>query len=189
MRFSFVNPNWDFAGSTYFGCRDPHVPLELMFAAQQMRAAGHEAQLVDAQTENIDIAATRALVDSFDPDFVVIPTAPSYLFWRCPPPEVRIPKRWIAGLPGRAKKVIIGPHSSATPLAALRKTGADIAFRGEPDTNIAKLADTPWEMIEGCCFGNYVSPSLGVTDMKALAPLDLSDYPVEKHWQIGRAHV
>jgi B12-binding domain/radical SAM domain protein of rhizo-twelve system len=187
MRFSFVNPNWDFGGSTYFGCRDPHVPLELMFAAQQVRAAGHEAQLIDAQTENIDLAATRTRVDSFDPDFVIIPTAPSYLFWRCPPPEVRIPKRWIAGLPGRARKVIIGPHSSATPLAALRKTGADIAFRGEPDMNIPRLADTPWEMIEGCCFGNYVSPSLGVTEMKSLAPLDFADYPVEMHWH--RHHV
>jgi B12-binding domain/radical SAM domain protein of rhizo-twelve system len=158
-----------------------------MFAAQQVRAGRHEAQLIDAQTENIDIAATRARVDAFDPDFIIIPTAPSYLFWRCPPPEVRIPKRWIAGLAGRAKKVIIGPHSSATPLAALRKTGADIAFRGEPDMNIPRLADTPWEMIEGCCFGNHVSALLGVTDMKSLAPLDFVDYPVEKHWH--RHHV
>jgi B12-binding domain/radical SAM domain protein of rhizo-twelve system len=187
MRISFVNPNWDFAGSTYFGCRDPHIPLELMFAVQQVRAAGHEAQLIDAQTENLDIPETQTRFAGFDPDFVVIPTAPSYLFWRCPPPEVRIPKRWIAGLSGRAKKVIIGPHPSATPLAALRKTGADIAFRGEPDTNIAKLADTPWERIEGCCFGNCVSPSLGVTDMKTLAPLDFADYPIEKHWH--RHHV
>jgi B12-binding domain/radical SAM domain protein of rhizo-twelve system len=158
-----------------------------MFAAQQTRVAGYEAQLIDAQMENIDIAETRSRVDRFDPDFVIFPTAPSYLFWRCPPPEVRIPKRWIAGLPGRAKKVIIGPHASATPPAALRKTGADIAFRGEPDANIPKLADTPWELIEGCCFGNHVSASLGVTDMKALAPLDFAGYPVEKHWH--RHHV
>ena len=122
MRFSFVNPNWDFSGSTYFGCRDPHVPLELMFAVQQVRAAGHDAQLVDAQTENIAIPATRQRIDAFDPDFLVIPTSPSYLFWRCPPPEVRVPKCWISGLSGRAKKVIIGPHSSATPLANRRRT-------------------------------------------------------------------
>ena len=32
MRFALVNPNWDFEGSTYFGCRDPHIPLELLFA-------------------------------------------------------------------------------------------------------------------------------------------------------------
>ncbi len=35
-RYALVNPNWDFAGSTYFGCRDPHTPLELLFAAQKI---------------------------------------------------------------------------------------------------------------------------------------------------------
>ncbi len=31
MRFALVNPNWEFTGSTYFGCQDPHVPLELLY--------------------------------------------------------------------------------------------------------------------------------------------------------------
>ena len=181
MRFAFVNPNWDFSGSTYFGCRDPHVPLELMFPAIDVRAHGHEAVVIDAQTENLTISDTRARVDAFNPDFLVIPTTPSYLFWRCPPPEVRIPREWIAGMQTGATKVIIGPHSSATPLAALRKTGADVAFRGEPDLNIRKLADTSWKDIEGCCFADHVSPSLGVTEIKKLGPLDFSDYPVELH--------
>jgi B12-binding domain/radical SAM domain protein of rhizo-twelve system len=187
MKFAFVNPNWEFSGSTYFGCQDPHVPLELMFTFDKVREAGHEPILIDAQTENFTIEETKRRLDAFAPDFLIIPTAPSYLFWRCPPPEVRIPKDWITGLQSKATKVIIGPHASATPLAALRKTGADIAFRGEPDENIPKLANTTWEMIEGCCFDNYVSPSLGVTDMKKLGPLNFQNYPVEKHWH--RHHV
>jgi anaerobic magnesium-protoporphyrin IX monomethyl ester cyclase len=187
MKFAFVNPNWDFSGSTYFGCQDPHVPLELMFAFDKVREAGHEPLLIDAQTENFTIEETKCSLDAFEPDFLVVPTAPSYLFWRCPPPEVRVPKRWISGLQSKATKVIIGPHASATPLAALRKTGADVAFRGEPDENIPKLADTALEMIEGCCFGNYVSPSFGVADMKNLGALDFQNYPVEKHWH--RHHV
>src|SRR5215468_5216385 len=36
MKFALVNPNWDFKGSTYFGCKEPHVPLELMFAHDQI---------------------------------------------------------------------------------------------------------------------------------------------------------
>ena len=48
MRFAFVNPNWDFTGSTYFGCRDPHIPLELMFAYDKVCEAGHEPALFDA---------------------------------------------------------------------------------------------------------------------------------------------
>ena len=28
MRFALVNPPWAFEGSIYFGCREPHLPLE-----------------------------------------------------------------------------------------------------------------------------------------------------------------
>ena len=51
MKFALVYPNWDFAGSTYFGCQEPHYPLELLFAADQLRAAGHEPLLLDAHLE------------------------------------------------------------------------------------------------------------------------------------------
>src|SRR5512135_1858761 len=47
MRFALVNPNWDFTGSTYFGCQEPHYPLELLFSFDKIRAAGHEPLLVD----------------------------------------------------------------------------------------------------------------------------------------------
>ena len=32
MRFALVNPPWSFDGSIYFGCREPHLPLELGYA-------------------------------------------------------------------------------------------------------------------------------------------------------------
>ena len=37
MKYALVNPNWDFKGSTYFGCQDPHYPLELLFAFDKTR--------------------------------------------------------------------------------------------------------------------------------------------------------
>ena len=27
-RIALINPNWNFDGSIYFGCRSPHLPLE-----------------------------------------------------------------------------------------------------------------------------------------------------------------
>jgi len=192
MRFALVNPNWSFTGSTYFGCPDPHVPLELMFAYDQVRAAGHEPLLVDAQTDKLTVDEVKPRVDDFRPDFLVIPTAPSYLFWRCPPPELRVPMEWLKGLDSRATKVLIGPHPSATPAATLRKTGCDVALRGEPDQTIPELAGKPWEQITGCCFKKkdgtvHISPELGVTDMKAVGPLDFHNYNVEAH--LHRHHV
>jgi len=188
MKFALVNPNWDFSGSTYFGCRDPHIPLELLFAQQQIRKAGHEARVIDAQTEELSAEKTLDLLLPYDPDFLVIPSAPSYLFWRCPPPEVRVPREWFAllGTKLRAKKVLIGPHSSATPLAAIRKTGADVVMRGEPDQTIPQLASEPWESISGACFLRedgtpHISAELGVTDMKDLKGLTFDDYDLTKH--------
>ena len=191
MKFAFVNPNWDFAGSTYFGCRDPHVPLELMFAYDKVREAGHEPLLVDAQTDDLSLEEVRSRLRSFRPDFLIIPSAPSYLFWRCPPPELRVPMEWFAALGREATKVLIGPHGSATPRAALRKTGADVVLKGEPDQAIAELASRPWQEIDGCCWrdeqGEHIAPTLGVVDMKTLKALDFENYNVEKHWH--RHHV
>jgi B12-binding domain/radical SAM domain protein of rhizo-twelve system len=186
MRFALVNPNWDFAGSTYFGCREPHYPLELLFARDHLRNSGHDALLLDAHLTNSSVEDIRPKLQQFAPDFLVIPTAPSYLFWRCPQPELRIPLLWFRELGNGATKVAIGPHPSATPAAALHKTGADGAMRGEPDLALAELATRDWSEIPGCCWrkedGNiHLSPELAVADMKKLGPLDLSDYPAELH--------
>ncbi len=191
MKFALLNPNWDFKGSTYFGCRDPHVPLELMFAADQLHSAGHETLLIDAQTDNLSLPEARRRVDSFGPDFLVIPTAPSYLFWRCPPPELRVPMEWFAGLETPAIKVAIGPHPSATPATTLRKLGCDVVLRGEPDQILPQLASGPWDQIAGCCFkeedGFHISPGSAVTEMRDLGALDFRNYNVEAHWH--RHHV
>ncbi len=186
MKFALVNPRWSFEGSTYFGCPDPHFPLELLSTREFLRAAGHEVLIVDASMENLSPDQVRARLNTFREDFLVIPTAPSYLFWRCPQPELRVPKQWISQLDRLSKTVVVGPHGSATPLATLEKTGADIVLRGEPDQTLPQLATLPYEMIAGCCWRDltgqiHQGQGLGVTDMRALGPLDYTDYPVERH--------
>ena len=186
MKFALVNPNWHFEGSTYFGCQEPHYPLELMFASDQIRAVGDEPLLIDAQVDNLNTTEVRRQLERFAPDFVVIPTAPSYLFWRCPPPELRVPQEWFKAVSGKAVKVAIGPHSSATPAATLRKLNCDVVMRGEPDHTISHLAHKPWAEVSGACWREdngtvRLSAELGVTDMKQLKALDFSNYNVEEH--------
>lgn len=186
MKFALVNPAWTFDGSTYFGCRDPHYPLELLFAHDQIVDSGHEALLVDAHTDDLTIDQVRGRLNRFAPDFLAIPTAPSYLFWRCPQPELRVPMQWFAALGEGRTTVAIGPHSSATPAATLRKSGCDVAMRGEPDQTLVQLATEPWEQVAGACFRRpdgsfHISPEFGVTDMKTLGPLDFGNYNVEAH--------
>src|SRR3569833_1214662 len=186
MKYALVNPRWSFEGSTYFGCPEPHFPLELLYAQQTLRNAGHEVVLIDAFMESLNPDQVRQRLAGFDEDFVVLPTAPSYLFWRCPQPELRVPRRWFAALERRSTKVVIGPHGSATPKATIAKTGADVVLRGEPDQTLPMLAHSPWETIDGCCWRDasgtiHMGQGLGVTDMRAMGMLDYSEYPVEQH--------
>lgn len=185
MKYALVNPNWNFKGSTYFGCHDPHYPLELLFAFDKVCEAGHEPLLIDAQIDDLSIADVNSTLAGFQPDFLVVPTAPSYLFWRCPPPELRVPRQWFSELKCKAVKVAIGPHSSATPAAVIRKLNIDVAMRGEPDCTLAELASKPWAQVEGCCWrddsGIHLTSSLGVTDMHSLGALDFANYNVERH--------
>ncbi len=183
MKFALLNPNWCFKGSTYFGCQEPHYPLELLFAYDRIRDAGHEPLLIDAHHDGLGVSQAKRRIDAFEPDFLVVTTAPTYLFWRCPQPELRVPREWLAEVGGKAVKVAIGPHSSATPSATLQKLECDVAMRGEPDQTLPQLASRPWSQIEGCCWrgerGVDLSPTLGVTDMRSLTALDFHNYSVE----------
>src|SRR6476646_1552309 len=91
MRYSLINPPWTFDGSIYFGCREPHLPLEYGYSKALLETAGHDVDVVDAQLDGLSLDDVRDRVRLFGPDFTVVTTAPSYLFWRCAPPELRVP--------------------------------------------------------------------------------------------------
>ncbi len=142
MRAALVNPPWRFDHSIYFGCRAPHLALELGYAQALLRAAGHETLFIDAHLCGLDEAAVAEQVASFRPDMTVVTTAPSYLFWRCAPPELRVPRAMLAALGARGgMTVAVGPHGSATPEPTLRKLGVDAVVRGECEEAIAEIAD------------------------------------------------
>ncbi|HSU05531.1 MAG TPA: TIGR04295 family B12-binding domain-containing radical SAM protein [Acetobacteraceae bacterium] len=141
MRVALLNPPWRFEHSIYFGCREPHLPLELACAKVRLEQHGHRTLTLDGHLNRTEAAelATQAL--EFRPDMIVVSTAPSYLFWRCAPPELTVPGELIRLLDGPAMTVAIGPHGSSTPRTALRKLGVDVVLQGEPDESIAELAD------------------------------------------------
>ncbi|WP_132251089.1 TIGR04295 family B12-binding domain-containing radical SAM protein [Methylobacterium segetis] len=142
MRVALVNPPWDYRNSIYFGCPEPHLPLELGYAAALLRAAGHETLIVDAHLEGLDAEAAAGRVAAFGPGMTVVTTAPSYLFWRCAPPELRVPRLFLDALGARGgRTVAVGPHGSATPGPTLAKLGCDLVVRGECEEVVARLAD------------------------------------------------
>lgn len=146
MKFALVNPPWSFDGSIYFGCREPHLPLEFGYSRALLERDGHEVEIIDAQLHRLTDSDVAARVNAFDPDRIVITTAPSYLFWRCAPPELRVPQATLrvlrCRLGPRASRltIVVGPHASTTPGAALRKLDADVAVLGECEEILPRLA-------------------------------------------------
>jgi anaerobic magnesium-protoporphyrin IX monomethyl ester cyclase len=141
MKFALVNPPWSYKGSIYFGCREPHLPVEFGYAEALLRQAGHEAVIIDGHLFQLSPAEIAGCLREFQPDHIVVATAPTYLFWRCPPPELRVPAELIRALGAQAARVIaVGPHGSATPRAALTKLGVQAVIRGEFEEVLPRLA-------------------------------------------------
>lgn len=189
MKLALVNPPWSFAGSIYFGCREPHLPLEYGYARALLGAAGHQAEIFDGQAEALEPAALAAQVAAFAPDLAVVTTAPSYLFWRCAPPELRVPQQTLAALDGVAPvTVAVGPHGSATPRTALQKLGVDAVVIGECEDVLVRLADTPreqWGGLAGLCRREggdiVVQGGPQAADMTRLPPLRWPAAAVHRH--------
>jgi anaerobic magnesium-protoporphyrin IX monomethyl ester cyclase len=189
MKVALVNPNWSFDGSIYFGCREPHLPLEYGYAGALLARAGHTAAIFDAQADDLDDIALASRVTGFAPDLTVVTTAPSYLFWRCAPPELRVPQQTLAALKGvGGMTVAVGPHSSTTPRAALRKLGVDAVVLGECEETLLRLADvsrSEWRGIAGLCYRDrgetVVQGGPQAVDMARLPALDWPAATLARH--------
>jgi B12-binding domain/radical SAM domain protein of rhizo-twelve system len=185
VRFALVNPPWNFSGSIYFGCREPHLPLEYGYAAALLEQHGHEAIIVDGQVDGLSRDEVRRRVTAAAPDVVVITTAPSYLFWRCAPPELRVPLETMADLADiEARFVVVGPHASTTPGTTLRKLGADVAVMGECEDILPLLATREWRKVPSIAWreGDTVHVQGGphASDMASLPALRWPDEVIRR---------
>ncbi len=186
MKWALVNPNWHFEGSIYFGCREPHLPLEYGYAKILLEREGHDVTIIDGQFDGLTFDQIRARVQAFQPDYTVVTTAPSYLFWRCAPPELRAPQEVLERIRDIGGKLIgVGPHSSTTPAAALRKLGADAVVIGECEEILPRLAADDWSRVESICYWQNGKPEVQGTphaaDMSALPALEWPDDVVARH--------
>jgi anaerobic magnesium-protoporphyrin IX monomethyl ester cyclase len=186
MKFALVNPNWTFDGSIYFGCHAPHLPLEFGYAQALLRRAGHQAQIIDGHLLELSPAQIRAAVAALLPDFIVVTTAPSYLFWRCPPPELRVPMNLLPHLRDLGATLLaVGPHPSTTPGAALQKLAVDAVVLGEFEEILPSFADPDWRRISSIAYlsdGQLRIQGEGhVADLAQLPPLIWPKEWLERH--------
>ena len=118
------------------------MPLELGYARALLERNGHRVLLLDGHLTDLDDRAMVEAVQAFGAEIVVVTTAPTYLFWRCTQPELRVPRALFSALQDiGAVRVAVGPHGSVTPATTLRKLGVDIVLRGECEEQVVALAD------------------------------------------------
>jgi anaerobic magnesium-protoporphyrin IX monomethyl ester cyclase len=190
MRYALVNPRWTFEGSIYFGCREPHLPLEYGYAKSLLEREGHDVLIVDGQLEGLTRGEIVVRVAAFQADFTVITTAPSYLFWRCAPPELRVPQEAVRDLDGVGGTfVAIGPHGSTTPRTALRKLGVDVVVLGEAEEILPRLAGkarAEWGDIPALCYLQGGEPRVQggphASDVAALPALEWPGRMILRHY-------
>ena len=185
MRFALINPPWNFEKSIYFGCPEPHLPLEFGYAQALLKAAGHAAEIFDCVLLGWSNEQLRGELTNFKPDYTVITTAPSYLFWRCAPPELRIPQLTVDAVRDVAGTfVAIGPHASTTPRRTLEKLGVDIVVRGEPE-EILPLLGQPWHTLPAVCYRHegemVITGGPHASDMTKLPALEWPDGFIASH--------
>jgi len=187
MNVALINPNWTFEGSIYFGCRDPHLPLEYGYAKALLERDGHRVLLIDAFLENLPSEVVRERLIAFTPDLSVVTTAPSYLFWRCAPPELTVPQDAVRAIRGIAGLIaIVGPHGSTTLQATLKKLRGDVVILGECEETLRLLAGTAnWKDISSLCYwhsGELVIQGVPAScDLSALPALSWSRETILRH--------
>jgi anaerobic magnesium-protoporphyrin IX monomethyl ester cyclase len=197
VKIALVNPPWSFEGSIYFGCREPHLPLELGYARALLTERGHEVRLLDAQLSGSDLSALAAELSSYRPDATVLTTAPSYLFWRCAPPELRVPIQTARALrPHTERLFVVGPHASTTPRAVLAKIDADAVVMGECEAVLPELIEAApgdYQRIDSIAYPGQgpghrragaeivVQGSQAAVDLQTLPPLRWKQHEIAAH--------
>jgi anaerobic magnesium-protoporphyrin IX monomethyl ester cyclase len=114
-----------------------------------------------------------------------VTTAPSYLFWRCAPPELRVPQQ-ITGLLRDLDCTLVGvgPHASTTPQTTLKKLGVDVVVLGECEDVLPKLV-ADWSTVDSICYWSgdqiHVRGKPHATNMNELPALHWPKETLAKH--------
>jgi len=159
--------------------------LEFGYSEALLAAAGHDVQVVDGQLGQLTFSEIANQVAQFQPDFTVVTTAPSYLFWRCAPPELRVPRQVVDALrDADSRIVVVGPHGSTTPQATLEKLAADIVVMGECEEILPKLSGD-LTTVSSICYrapdGVHLQGAPRASDMSKLPALKWPKSVIARH--------
>ena len=153
MRVALINPPWSFDGSIYFGCREPHLPLELaLLGAAAVRGGPRTA---DFRLSYLGLVAARPAGGSRP-----LPAGHDRRHHRADlpvlalcAPELRVPLAALRALrEALGLYAAVGPHGSATPRSVLRNLAADVVVMGECEETLVRLAGGERDRLPGIAY-------------------------------------
>lgn len=190
-----LTPNWRWDASplSVDTLRPPPTP-PLEWAYLAAGSLGGSLHVVDAYATDATAAAAAEQAMAHDPAVVVLSTAPSLLYWRCPPFSVHAPRTATEALRNAGYDgdiLLVGPHGTHSPRWALDAIGATAAWRGSSDVRLGEMLDNgSWR------HSKYVAAEgrLGAVCVDAAADLPIARheiYPVADYrphmWTVDHA--
>lgn len=159
-----------------------YPPLGLLYIAAQLRAAGFEAQVVDAAAEGMDYARLCRAVAQAAPDALGL-TCTTHTRLELVEATRALHER-LPGLP----LIAGGPHVTFCPRETLERTPVEVVVMGEGEQKMLRLArGEPWREIPGIAYRQdgriVINPGDGAhCDLASIAPpardlVDMTRYP------------
>lgn len=153
-----VNPDWRrLPAPGRFRTEAPYFPLELMYIEGGLKQRSLPCVMADMWAGTLPPEVLEAMLPQAA--FIVITTAPTYIFWRDGIGDVAFPIAEIARLrrlAPQAKIIAVGPQGTALP-HSLAEAELDYLICGEPDLVVPELiaglvrGDTDMEQLPGVC--------------------------------------
>src|SRR3546814_10908778 len=118
-----------------------HLPLDLGYGKALLDRAGHQTLLLDGGLMDKGNDELATLVAQFAPDMTIVTTAPTYLFWRCAQPELRVPRDFLRHLGSGGGTTVA--YQSATPEPSRNTVSSRASSRSSILTNQFMRCGTP----------------------------------------------
>lgn len=119
-------------------------PLEFAYISHELKKIGYSVIMIDSYRHGFSIFETQRQIVMAKVDLVLISTAPSILYWRCPPLNLSYIKKILLRIKSRLSVpiIIIGPHGCVSPEWTFNTLKPDYLFAGYSFKELACMIDS-----------------------------------------------
>lgn len=161
-KIALITPNWLESNSLFpADTQKPPKSFPIEWAYLYGALSSEKLHIVDAYGLDLSLEEVMNQIEYQSCRFALIATAPSYLFWRCPPLNIDVVCKYAKELKRRnIITILFGPHPTISPDWVMSRSESNYIFRGEIEgllpvlESITSYSDTL--TAEGLCSSNNI---------------------------------